>query len=140
MREPLSASILKGDIPEAESILKRIPARRYREPRGCRAAEPVRGAADEFYPGASRPDDGGACLNCRLQISCLYSLERPANPQPLAYTVLQADSNSRIRNSFMSWVATLVTTYLLLTLMLSVALTWCINRLIVHPLRRIARS
>lgn len=40
----------------------------------------------------------------------------------------------------MSWVATLVTTYLLLTLMLSVALTWCINRLIVHPLRRIARE
>jgi EAL domain-containing protein (putative c-di-GMP-specific phosphodiesterase class I)/GGDEF domain-containing protein len=40
----------------------------------------------------------------------------------------------------MSWVATLVTAYLLLTLILSVALTWCINRLIVHPLRRIARE
>jgi len=39
-----------------------------------------------------------------------------------------------------SWVSTLVTTYLLLTLMLTVALTWCINRLIVHPLRKIARE
>ncbi|SAI95077.1 diguanylate cyclase/phosphodiesterase with extracellular sensor [Enterobacter cloacae] len=75
-----------------------------------------------------------------MQISLpLYSLERPANPQPLAYLVLQADSY-RMYKFVMSWVATLVTTYLLLTLMLSVALTWCINRLIVHPLRRIARE
>ena len=75
-----------------------------------------------------------------VQISLpLYSLERPANPQPLAYLVLQADSY-RMYKFVMSWVATLVTTYLLLTLMLSVALTWCINRLIVHPLRRIARE
>ena len=75
-----------------------------------------------------------------VQISLpLYSLKRPANPQPLAYLVLQADSY-RMYKFVMSWVATLVTTYLLLTLMLSVALTWCINRLIVHPLRRIARE
>jgi EAL domain-containing protein (putative c-di-GMP-specific phosphodiesterase class I)/GGDEF domain-containing protein len=40
----------------------------------------------------------------------------------------------------MSWLSTLVTAYLLLTLMLTVALTWCINRLIVHPLRHLARE
>ena len=75
-----------------------------------------------------------------VQISLpIYSLERPANPQPLAYLVLQSDSY-RMYKFVMSWVATLVTAYLLLTLILSVALTWCINRLIVHPLRRIARE
>ena len=75
-----------------------------------------------------------------VQISLpLYSLERPANPQPLAYLVLQADSY-RMYKFVMSWVVTLVTTCLLMTLILSVALTWCINRLIVHPLRRIARE
>ena len=110
VREPLSASILKGDIPEAESILKRIQMMVMR------------------------------LFELPVQISLpLYSLERPANPQPLAYLVLQADSY-RMYKFVMSWVATLVTTYLLLTLMLSVALTWCINRLIVHPLRRIARE
>jgi hypothetical protein len=75
-----------------------------------------------------------------VQISLpVYSLERPANPQPLAYLVLQADSY-RMYKFVMSWVVTLVTTCLLMTLILSVALTWCINRLIVHPLRRIARE
>lgn len=75
-----------------------------------------------------------------VQISLpIYSLERPANPQPLAYLVLQADSY-RMYKFVMSWFITLVTTCLLMTLILSVALTWCINRLIVHPLRRIARE
>ena len=124
VREPLSASILKGDIPEAESILKRI------QPAGIVSRADVvlpnqfQALRMSFIPERSVP---------------LYSLERPANPQPLAYLVLQADSY-RMYKFVMSWVATLVTTYLLLTLMLSVALTWCINRLIVHPLRRIARE
>jgi hypothetical protein len=48
-----------------------------------------------------------------VQISLpVYSLERPANPQPLAYLVLQADSY-RMYKFVMSWVVTLVTTYLL---------------------------
>lgn len=58
-----------------------------------------------------------------VQISLpVYSLERPANPQPLAYPVLQADSY-RMYKFVMSWVVTLVTTCLLMTLILSVALT-----------------
>ncbi|XNM63285.1 hypothetical protein ACLK2H_19800 [Escherichia coli] len=67
----------------------------------------------------------------------LYSLERPANPQPLAYLVLQADSY-RMYKFVMSALATIVTAYFLLVLILTVALTWCINRLIVRPLRKIA--
>ena len=76
-----------------------------------------------------------------VQISLpIYSLERPANPQPLAYLVLQADSY-RMYKFVMSALATLVTAYLLLVLMLTVALTpGCINRLMVRPLRRIARE
>lgn len=34
----------------------------------------------------------------------------------------------------------MVTTYLLLALILSIAISWCINRLIIHPLRSIARE
>jgi hypothetical protein len=59
VRGPLSASILKGDIPEAETILKRIQPAGC-EPGGCGATQSVSGAADELYPGASRPDDGHA--------------------------------------------------------------------------------
>lgn len=140
VREPLSASILKGDIPEAESILKRI------QPAGIVSRADVvlpnqfQALRMSFIPERSVPMMVLRLFELPVQISLpLYSLERPANPQPLAYLVLQADSY-RMYKFVMSWVATLVTTYLLLTLMLSVALTWCINRLIVHPLRRIARE
>lgn len=140
VREPLSASILKGDIPEAESILKRI------QPAGIVSRADVvlpnqfQALRMSFIPEHPVPMMVMRLFELPVQISLpLYSLERPANPQPLAYLVLQADSY-RMYKFVMSWVATLVTTYLLLTLMLSVALTWCINRLIVHPLRRIARE
>lgn len=140
VREPMSASILKGDIPEAESILKRI------QPAGIVSRADVvlpnqfQALRMSFIPERPVPMMVMRLFELPVQISLpLYSLERPANPQPLAYLVLQADSY-RMYKFVMSWVATLVTTYLLLTLMLSVALTWCINRLIVHPLRRIARE
>lgn len=140
VREPLSASILKGDIPEAESILKRI------QPAGIVSRADVvlpnqfQALRMSFIQERPVPMMVMRLFELPVQISLpLYSLERPANPQPLAYLVLQADSY-RMYKFVMSWVATLVTTYLLLTLMLSVALTWCINRLIVHPLRRIARE
>ncbi|EPC9653152.1 biofilm formation regulator HmsP [Enterobacter hormaechei] len=140
VREPLSASILKGDIPEAESILKRI------QPAGIVSRADVvlpnqfQALRMSFIPERPVPMMVMRLFELPVQISLpLYSLERPANPQPLAYLVLQADSY-RMYKFVMGWVATLVTTYLLLTLMLSVALTWCINRLIVHPLRRIARE
>lgn len=40
----------------------------------------------------------------------------------------------------MSVLSTLVTAYFLLVLILTVAITWCINRLIVRPLRKLARE
>ena len=76
-----------------------------------------------------------------IQISVpLYSLERvPANQQPLAYLVLQADS-FRMYQFILSILSTMLSTYLLLALILSVAITWCMNRLMVHPLRAMAKE
>ncbi|HIE5390098.1 TPA: biofilm formation regulator HmsP [Enterobacter cancerogenus] len=140
VREPLSASILKGDIPEAETILKRI------QPTGIVSRADVvlpnqfQALRMSFIPERPVPMMIMRMFELPVQISLpIYSLERPSNPQPLAYLVMQADSY-RMYKFVMSWVTTLVTTCLLLTLILSVGLTWCINRLIVHPLRRIARE
>ena len=140
VRLPLSAAILKGDIPEAETILQRI------QPAGIVSRADVvlpnqfQALRMSFIPERPVPMMIMRMFELPVQISLpLYSLERPANPQPLAYLVLQADAY-RMHKFVMSWISTLVTTYLLLTLILSVALTWCINRLIVHPLRKIARE
>ena len=138
VRQPLSAAILKADIPEAESILERI------QPAGIVSRADVvlpnqfQALRMSFIPERPVPVNITRIFELPVQISLpLYSLERPANPQPLAYLVLQADSY-RMYKFVMSALATIVTAYFLLVLILTVALTWCINRLIVRPLRQIA--
>lgn len=140
VREPLSAAILKGDIPEAETILKQI------NPAGVVSRADVvlpnqfQALRMRFIPERPVPVMITRTFELPIQISLpIYSLERPVNPQPLAYLVLQADS-WRVYKFIISTISTLVTAYLLLTLMMTVAITWCINRLVVHPLRRIARE
>lgn len=140
VRQPLSTAILKANIPEAEAILNGI------QPAGIVARADVvlpnqfQALRVRFLPERPVPVMVARLFEIPVQISLpLYSTERPGNPQPLAYLVLQADS-WRMYKFILSTLSTLVTTYFLLALILTVAITWCINRLIVHPLRRIARE
>jgi EAL domain-containing protein (putative c-di-GMP-specific phosphodiesterase class I)/GGDEF domain-containing protein len=140
VREPLSAAILKADIPEADAILASI------RPAGVVSRADVvlpnqfQALRRRFIPERPVPVMITRLFELPVQISLpIYSLERPANPQPLAYLVLQADSY-RMYKFVMSTLSTLVTIYLLLSLMLTVAISWCVNRLIIHPLRKIART
>lgn len=140
VREPLSEAILKADFPEAESVLKQI------KPAGVVIRADVvlpnqfQALRLRFIPERPVPMMIARVFELPIQISLpIYSLQRPANPQPIAYLVLEADSY-RVYKFVMSTLSTLVTAYLLLTLIMTVAITWCINRLIVHPLRKIARE
>ena len=140
VRDPLSSAILKGDIPEAEAILASI------KPAGVVSRADVvlpnqfQALRKSFIPERPVPVMVTRLFELPVQISLgVYSLERPANPQPIAYLVLQADS-FRMYKFVMSTLSTLVTIYLLLSLILTVAISWCINRLILHPLRNIARE
>ena len=139
VREPLSAAILKADIPEAETILSRI------QPAGIVSRADVvlpnqfQALRIRFIPERSVPVTITRMFELPVQISLpIYSLERPSNPQPLAYLVLQADS-WRMYKFVMSTLSTLVTAYLLLVLIMTVAIAWSISRLIVRPLRDISR-
>ncbi|EOD3512279.1 sensor domain-containing phosphodiesterase [Cronobacter sakazakii] len=140
VRQPLSAAILKANIPEAEAILREI------KPAGVISRADVvlpnqfQALRMRFTPERPIPVTLARVFELPVQISLpLYSLERPANPQPLAYLVLQADS-WRMYRFIINAISTLLTTFLLLALILSVAITWCINRLILHPLRDITRT
>ncbi|QCZ30565.1 biofilm formation regulator HmsP [Escherichia fergusonii] len=140
VREPLSSAILKGDIPQAEAILSSI------KPAGVVSRADVvlpnqfQALRKSFIPERPVPVMVTRLFELPVQISLgVYSLERPANPQPIAYLVLQADS-FRMYKFVMSTLSTLVTIYLLLSLILTVAISWCINRLILHPLRNVARE
>ncbi|MGU3415025.1 biofilm formation regulator HmsP [Enterobacteriaceae bacterium C34A] len=140
VREPLSAAILKGDIPEAEMILGRIQTAGIVSRADVVLPNQFQALRVRFIEERPVPVMITRMFELPVQISLpLYSLERPANPQPLAYLVLQSDSY-RTYKFIMNSLATLVTAYLLLVLMLTVAITWCINRLIVRPLRAMARE
>lgn len=66
----------------------------------------------------------------------LYSPPQTQYSTPLAHLVLQADSY-RMFQFIVSTFSIMLATYLLLALILSIAITWCINRLMVYPLRAI---
>lgn len=100
VREPLSAAILKADIPEAEAILGRI------QPAGIVSRADVvlpnqfQALRMRFIPERPVPVMVTRVFELPVQISLpIYSLERPANPQPIAYLVLQADSGRPTNSS-----------------------------------------
>lgn len=140
VRQPLSEAVLKADIPQAETLLQTL------KPAG------ILSRADVVLPNAFQalradfetekpvPRLVARLFELPVQITLpLYSVERKGLPKPLAYLVLQADS-WRVYQFILSTLSTMIMTYLLLALILSIAISWCINRLIVHPLRDISRE
>ncbi|PHM36240.1 conserved hypothetical protein [Xenorhabdus innexi] len=55
------------------------------------------------------------------------------------HLILQVDSN-RVYRFALNTLALMLTTYLLLALIITVSVSWCINRIIIHPLRDIAKE
>ncbi|WP_047680659.1 MULTISPECIES: hypothetical protein [Xenorhabdus] len=55
------------------------------------------------------------------------------------HLILQVDSN-RVYRFALNTLALMLTTYLLLALILTVSISWCVNRIVIHPLRDIARE
>ncbi|MRS21511.1 biofilm formation regulator HmsP [Enterobacteriaceae bacterium RIT692] len=140
VRQPLSEAVLKADIPQAERILNTL------KPAGILSRADVvlpnafQALHADFAPEKPVPRWVARLFELPVQITLpLYSVERSGLPKPIAYLVLQADS-SRVYQFLLSTLSTMITTYLLLALILSIAISWCINRLIVHPLRDISRD
>lgn len=139
VRKPLSQAVLKADIPQAEVILNSL------KPAGILARAEVvlpnglQTLHTDFEPERPVPRWIASLFELPVEITVpLYAIE-PANPKPMALLVLQADS-WRVYQFILSAISTMVTTYLLLALILSVSISWCINKLVVRPLRRIAKE
>ncbi|CAK9886747.1 MAG: putative cyclic di-GMP phosphodiesterase PdeK [Candidatus Erwinia impunctatus] len=139
LRQPLSLALFNTDINQAGEILDALKT------------SGIVATAEVQLPGGvqvlqrryrvSKPVPALAANLLRLPVTItvpLYSLQ-PATPKPMALLVLQADS-ARIYTFILSTVATMVTAYLLLVLILSIALSWCINKLMIRPLRRLANE
>ncbi|CAI1838024.1 TPA: biofilm formation regulator HmsP [Serratia fonticola] len=141
VRQPLAEAVLRMDVPETKRVLNSL------QPVGILTRADIvlpnefQALHANFPPERPVPALVARIFELPVQISVpLYSLERvPANPQPLAYLVLQADSY-RMYQFILSTLSTMLSTYLLLALILSIAVSWCMNRLLVYPLRAMARE
>lgn len=141
VRQPLADTVLRMDEPGTQKVLNTLLSVGILTRADIVLPNEFQALHANFPPERPVPALVARLFELPIQISVpLYSLERvPANPQPLAYLVLQADS-FRMYQFILGMLSTMLSTYLLLALILSIAITWCMNRLMVHPLRAIAKE
>ncbi|MFT8209825.1 MAG: hypothetical protein ACMZI0_02895 [Symbiopectobacterium sp.] len=134
VREPLTEAVLRGDVVRVEAILDNLLPVAFLS------------RADVMLPGylqtlharfpSERPVPAWLARVFKLPIRIavpLYALPQTPASTPL---VLQADPY-RMFQFIVSTFSMLLATYFLLALILSVTVTWCINRLMIHPLRAV---
>ena len=141
VREPLSQAVLDVDLEETQDILNTLQPVGILSRANVVMPNQIAALHTNFPAGRPVPPWISRGFNLPVTISVpLYSAAAsPKDPKPLAYLVLQADSY-RMYQFIVSALSTMLTTYLLLALILTISLSWVINRLIVKPLRTIARE
>ncbi len=140
VRQPLAAAVLKADIPMAEQILNTLKPAGILGRADILLPDKLQALHVDFTTGNPVPPLMASIFKLPVRITVpLYSVEQAGLPKPLAWLVLEADS-SRVYQFVLSTLSTMVITYLLLALVLSVSVSWFINRLMVHPLRNICRE
>ncbi|MBU9846333.1 biofilm formation regulator HmsP [Rahnella ecdela] len=139
VREPLSQAVLDVDLEETQDILNTLQPVGILSRADVVMPNQIAALHTHFPPGRPVPQWVIRGFNLPVTISVpLYSAAAsPKAPKPLAFLVLQADSY-RMYQFIVSALSTMLTTYLLLALILTISLSWVINRLIVKPLRTIA--
>lgn len=138
---PLAQSVVDANFQETQHILNTLRPVGILNRANVVLPSQISTLSTHFPEGRSVPE--WVMKSFDLPIKVTVPLYSPAatseTAKPLAYLVLQADPY-RMFQFFVSTLSTMVTTYLLLALILSIAISWCINRLIIHPLRAIARE
>ncbi|MCS3432605.1 EAL domain-containing protein [Klebsiella sp. BIGb0407] len=140
VRIPLAQAVLKADIPQAEEVLGTLKPAGILSRIDVVLPDQFQALGVSFAPEVKIPRLVSRLFALPVQVSKpLYALGQPGNSQPLAYLVLQADSRHLYR-FILSTLSILLTTYLLLALILTVSISWFINRLVIHPIRKIAHE
>lgn len=140
VRQPLADAVLRADVIQAEKILSSLKSAGILSRADVVLPNAFQALHVSNGPERSVPRLASRLFELPVQISVpLYTTSRTVSPKPLAYLVLQADSWP-IYQFILNTISTMLTTWLLMALILSVALSWCINRLIIHPLRHIAQE
>ncbi|MGY3161945.1 hypothetical protein ACVWVR_001214 [Ewingella americana] len=135
VRKPLSQAVLDVNLNETQEILNTLRPVGILSRADVVMPNEIAALHTNFPAGRPVPEWITRGFNLPVKISVpLYSAAAsPKDPKPLAYLVLQADSY-RMYQFIISALSTMLTTYLLLALILTISVSWCVNRLVVKPL------
>lgn len=137
VRQPLTDAVLQGEVQRAGNILDSLLPVAFLSRADVLLPDDFQTLHANFPKERPVPDWLARVFKLPIRISIpLYSPPQTQYSAPLAHLVLQADSY-RMYQFIVSTFSTMLATYLLLALIMSIAITWCINRLLVHPLRGI---
>ena len=137
VRQPLTNAVLRGEVQPAEDILNSLSPVAFLSRAEVMLPGNFQALYARFRSERAVPQWVARVFKLPIRISVpLYAPPQTPASTPLAHLVLQADSY-RMFQFIVSTFSTMLATYFLLALILSVAVTWCINRLLIHPLRTV---
>ncbi|MDX6916942.1 diguanylate cyclase [Pectobacterium carotovorum] len=137
VRQPLTDAVLQGEVQRAGNILDSLLPVAFLSRADVLLPDDFQTLHANFPKERPVPDWIARVFRLPIRISIpLYSPPQTQYSAPLAHLVLQADSY-RMYQFIVSTFSTMLATYLLLALIMSIAITWCMNRLLIHPLRGI---
>ncbi|MFP1879906.1 adenylate/guanylate cyclase domain-containing protein [Lonsdalea quercina] len=140
VRTPLTNAVLQGDVVEADGLLNNLLPVGFLSRAYLVLPGELHTLHANFPSERPLPRWIARTFNLPIEVSIpLYSLPQVPGSTPLAHLVLQADSY-RMFQFIVSTFSTLLVTYLLLALILSVGITWCVKHRVVNPLRLIIKE
>lgn len=139
VRKPLADALLGSNLNEIKSILITLRASGILGRAIVMTPDNIQVISLDFATYRPIPAAAKMIFGIPVEIRVplyAYGVAHVAKP-PQGYLILQVDDN-RIYRFAMNTLALMVTSYLLLALVLVIAISWCINRLMVRPLRNMA--
>lgn len=140
VREPLAVSVLNADLPATQQLMSRLASTGILGQAEITSATHQTLLQVNFSPAPSVSLWRLRLFSFPIRVTVpIYQATGTGGIQPLAWLTL-ISSQDRDDQFVRSTVSTMVMTYLLLALVLSIAVSWFINRLMVHPLRNICKQ
>ncbi|WP_340616361.1 HAMP domain-containing protein [Xenorhabdus entomophaga] len=141
IQTPLAEALLSSDLNKAKALLIGLKTSGILGRADVVLPNNVRVMSLDFATHRPIPELAKQVFGIPVEVNIplyVYGVS-PKTAEPQGHLILQVDSN-RVYRFALNTLALMLTTYLLLALILTVAISWCVNRIIIHPLRYIARE
>ena len=137
IQKPLTDSLLSSDLNEAKRLLVSLKTSGIMG-KAIVVVEDTTVMNLSFATPKPIPDWAVFFVGIPVEMTVpLYAYGNVApHAKPQGYLTLQVDSN-RVYRFALNTLALMTTTFLLLVLIITIAMTWCVSRMIVRPLRKI---